>query len=410
MAAPTTTVEICFDETPVYDGIGFTLDDTTKGVLNNPYYFLDGHLNFTDVSADVQQVTVNRGRSRQLDEYQAGTASIQFYNKTRKYDPLNTASAYYPYVIPRRYVRIKSNSLPVFAGLINNWSLSYEQPQESYVTASCSDAFALLANQNLSTFTPDVELSGSRITTALNRPEISFNGTSVSVDAGTSTMGAFTVADNEGVLGYLRQVEKSEQGFLFCSNDNTLKFKGRSTVLAQTGGVAFADDGSGTCSYMTLDVETGDDLLFNRIVAQSPAGVAQIVTDATSIATYDTVTLEATDLLNSDTAEVLSIANLLLQTYKTPEVRYTGLTQQLAGLSATNQNKLLGLDLTDLATVTRTYTAGSPASVTKYVIVEGITHTITPANHIIQYRFGSLSQVGFILDSGIFGLLDSGAI
>jgi len=122
------------------------------------------------------------------------------------------------------------------------------------------------------------------------------------------------------------------------------------------------------------------------------------------------VTLEATDLLNSDTAEVLSIANLLLQTYKTPEVRYTGLTQQLAGLSATNQNKLLGLDLTDLATVTRTYTAGSPASITKYVVVEGITHTITPANHIVQYRFGSLSQVGFILDSGIFGLLDSGAI
>jgi len=410
MAAPTTTVEICFDETPVYDGIGFTLDDTTKGVLNNPYYLLDGHLNFTDVSADVQQVTVNRGRSRQLDEYQAGTASIQFYDKTRKYDPLNTASAYYPYVIPRRYVHIKSNSLPVFAGLINNWSLSYEQPQDSYVTASCSDAFALLANQNLSTFIPDVELSGLRITTALNRPEISFTGTSVSVDDGTSTMGAFAVADNEGVLGYLRQVEKSEQGFLFCSNDNTLKFKGRSTVLAQTGGVAFADDGSGTSSYMTLDVETGDDLLFNRIVAQSPAGVAQIVTDATSIATYDTVTLEATDLLNSDTAEVLSIANLLLQTYKTPEVRYTGLTQQLAGLSATNQNKLLGLDLTDLATVTRTYTAGSPASITKYVIVEGITHTITPANHIVQYRFGSLSQVGFILDSGIFGLLDSGAI
>ena len=390
--------------------IAFTLDDTTEGILNNPYYLLDGALAFSDVSADVQQVTVNRGRSRQLDEYQAGIASISFYNKTRKYDPLNTASAYYPYVIPRRYVRIKSNGLPVFAGLINNWSLNYEQPQDSYVTASCSDAFAILANQNLNTFTPDVELSGSRITTALNRPEINFVGTSVSIDAGGSTMGAFTVPDNEGVLGYLRQVEKSEQGYLFCSNDNTLKFKGRASVVSQTGGVAFADDGTGTSSYMTLEVETGDDLLFNRIVAQSPAGVAQIVSDTTSIATYDTSTLEATDLLNSDTNEVLSIANLLLQQYKTPEVRYTGLSQQLAGLSTTNQNLLLGLDLTDLATVKRTYAYGSPASVTQYLLVEGIQHTITPANHIIQYRFAALSQAGFVLDSGTFGLLDVGQL
>jgi hypothetical protein len=409
MAAPTTTVEICFDETPL-GGDGFTLDSSTKGILNNPYYLLDGYLNFVDVSADVQQVTVNRGRSRQLDEYQAGTASIQFYNKTRKYDPLNTASAYYPYVIPRRYVRIKSNSLPVFAGLINNWSLSYEKPQDSFVSASCSDAFAVLANQNLLTFTPDIELSGSRITTALNRPEINFIGTSVSIDAGGSTMGAFTVADNEGVLGYLRQVEKSEQGYLFCSNDNTLKFKDRTSVASQTGAVAFTDDGTGTSSYMTLDVETGDELLYNRIVAQSPAGVSQIVSDATSIATYDISTLEATDLLNSDTNEVLSIANLLLQQYKTPEVRYTGLSQQLAGLSTTNQNKLLGLDLTDLATVKRTYTAGSPASITKYVLVEGIQHTITPANHIIQYRFADTSQAGFVLNSGTFGLLDIGTL
>lgn len=411
MSAPITTVEVCFDETVVLSGDGFTLDDTTgKGALNNPFYLLDGHLNFADVSADVQQVTVSRGRSRQLDEYSSGTANIDFISTTRQYDPLNQSSPYYPYVIPRRYVRIKSSGVPVFAGLINTWAMSYDLSGVTYMTAQCSDSLALLANQLLNAYTPDAELTGTRIRNIFAKPEINFTTTSISIDAGTSTVGAFPVDADTGALGYLRQIEKSEQGYLFASANDTFKFKDRSTVLAQTGGVTFNDDGTGTSGYMTLDVETGDELLFNRIVAQSPAGVAQIVTDATSIATYDTSTLDATDLLNSTILDVASIGDLLLQQYKNPEVRFTGITQQLSALSGANQNSLLGLDLTDLASVTKTYATGSPSSVTKYVLVEGITHTITPENHIIGFKFGSLSQTGFVLNSGIFGLLDVGSI
>ena len=410
MAAPTTTVEVVFDETPVYDGIGFTLDDTEKGVLNNPYYVLDGHLNFIDVSSLVQEVSVTRGRSRQLDQYQTGTATISFYNASRALDPLNTASAYYPYVIPRRYVRIKTNGIFIFAGLINSWSLTYDNYNMSYVNAQCSDAFAILANQTINAYTPSEELTGSRINNVLNLSEISFTATSASINTGSSTLGAFPVEDQTNALNYLQQIEKSEQGFLYASASNTLTFKDRTTVLAQTGAVAFTDDGTGTSGYQTLDVDTGDTLLYNRVVAQTVGGVAQIVSDATSIATYDTITLEATDLLNSTDTEVLTIANLLLQQYKSPEVRFTGLSQMLSALSDTNQNKLLSLDLTDLATVLRTYTTGSPASVTKYVIIEGITHSIKPMEHTITYSLGALQQAGFILDSGIFGLLDVGSL
>jgi hypothetical protein len=161
---------------------------------------------------------------------------------------------------------------------------------------------------------------------------------------------------------------------------------------------------------MTLEVETGDDLLYNRVVGESEAGAVQIVTDATSIATYGVSSLDKTDLLNSTTAEVLDIANLLLTKYKEPEVRYTGLSQNLNSLAGANQVLVLGLDLTDLATVTKTYASGAPASVTKYVLVEGINHVITPADHVISFRFASLSQSGFVLNSGIFGLLDVGSI
>jgi hypothetical protein len=410
MAFPTTVVEICFDETPVA-GDGFTLDDTTKGVLNNPFYLLDSALEFEDVSDDVQQVTINRGRSRQLDQYQSGTAQIDFINKNRKYDPLNSASPYAPNIVPRKYIRVKSNGISIFGGVINDWSLSYEIPQNSYVTAFCSDGFSLLANQTITGFTPSAESSGSRVRTILDRPEITFlSSNPISIDTGVSTMGAFAISDATDALSYLRQVERSEQGFFYFTANNTLRFKARDTVLAQVGSVSFTDDGTGTSNYMSLDVATGDELLYNRIVAQSPAGSAQTVSDTVSIAKYDTISLYVSDLLNSTTAEVLSIANLYLQQYSNPEVRFTGVTQQLGALSSTNQDKLLTLDLTDLVTVTRTFDSGSPTSVTRYGLIEGITHTIRPSNHVISFRLGQQVLGNFILDSATFGILDTGIV
>ena len=406
MSRPTTTVEVVFDETPVLSGDAFTLDSATKGILNNPFYVLEGHLDFKDVTSDVQNLTVSRGRSRQLDQYSAGVATVNFVSSTRKYDPLNTASPYYPYVTPSRYIRVTTEGVPIFGGVINSWTLSYDKSAVSYTTASCSDSFSLLANQSLAEFTPDAELAGARINTILNRPEVDFTSTYVNVDAGTTTMGAFVVTEGTNALTYLRQVESSDQGYLFSTANDTFRFKDRSTVLAQTGGVTFSDTGTPTSGYMTLDVETGDDLLYNRVVGESEAGASQTVTDTASIDIYGVSSLEKTDLLNSTTSEVLDIINLLLAKYKTPEVRYTGLSQNLNALSGVNQALVLGLDLTDLTTVTKTYATGSPASITKYVLVEGITHTVTPSDHVISFRFASLSQVGFILDSGIFGLLD----
>lgn len=410
MPFPSTVVEICFDETPVA-GDGFTLDDPTKGVLNNPFFLLDSALLFEDVSADVQQVSISRGRSRQLDQYQSGAAQISFINKSRKYDPLNAASPYYPNIVPRRYVRIKSNGIAIFGGIVNDWSLSYEIPQNSYVTASCSDGFSLLANQAISAFTPSEESTGSRIRTILDRPEITFTTTNpISIDTGVSTVGAYAISDGTDALGYLRQVEKSEQGYFYFTANNTLRFKGRDTVLAQTGSVSFTDDGTGTSNYMSLDVETGDELLYNRIIAQSPAGSAQTVSDTVSIAKYDTITLGVTDLLNSTTSEVLSIANLYLQQYSNPEVRFTGVSQQLGALGTAGQNSLLTLDLTDLVTVTRTFDTGNPTSVTRFGLIEGITHTISPASHVVNYRLGQQVLGNFILDSATFGKLDTGII
>ena len=89
-------------------------------------------------------------------------------------------------------------------------------------------------------------------------------------------------------------------------------------------------------------------------------------------------------------------------------LRFTGVTTQLAALSTAQQNAVLALDLTDIATVEKTFVTGTPASVTQTLIVSGVRHTITPQNHIIGFSFESTDGNQYLtLDDPIFGTLDN---
>ena len=97
-----------------------------------------------------------------------------------------------------------------------------------------------------------------------------------------------------------------------------------------------------------------------------------------------------------------------------PVLRFTGVTVQLAALSTADQVTALSTDLTRIASVQKTYSVGTPASVTQTLIVSGIKHSITPGSHVVEYTFESTDQAGyFTLDSTTvpgavsFGLLDT---
>jgi hypothetical protein len=91
-----------------------------------------------------------------------------------------------------------------------------------------------------------------------------------------------------------------------------------------------------------------------------------------------------------------------------PVLRFTGVTVQLAALSSADQTTALSTDLTRIASVQKTYSVGSPASVTQTLIVSGIQHAITPGSHVVEYTFESADQSAyFTLNDAIFGVLDS---
>jgi hypothetical protein len=272
--------------------------------------------------------------------------------------------------------------------------------------ARCVDTFGTLANQQLNEFTPSAETSGLRVEAVLNRPEINYQGAR-SIGTGTSTLGAYTVSQDTNVLNYLQQVNTSEQGYLYTSADGTLTFKGRSSVLNPVSGASFTTDGTGI-SYMSLVNQYGSELLYNNISTQSPAGAVQTNTDPTSIALYQSQSYQLLNLLNSTTTEVNGLGAYLLGKYRNPVVRFTGVSCELAALTAAQWATIFAIDLTSIVTVQKDYNTGTPLTESQTLITSGIEHRIVPGSHIVSYTFESTDGNQYLtLDDAIFGTLDN---
>ena len=388
-------------------GNAFTLDSSQ----------LDGTarlsgLAFIDVTADVTQISVSRGRSRQLDSFDSATMNFTLRNNTRKYDPTNTSSPYFGSIEPRRRVRLSANSTYLYTGWVDDWNIDYSQPTESTISASCVDVFSILASIQLDEFTfANGERTDERITTVLALPEVSGAGITTSLEVGDSTLADDTVTLGTSALDYLQRVNRSEQGYLFVNANGALRFRKRTTQFSGTIPI-FQDTVATTSSefkYMGVGVQFGTELLFNRITVTNDGGSPQTVNNAVSEASYLTRTLDIGDLILEDDVQALGIANFLLGKYALPEFRFDSVTISLQGVATAGQNALFAIEPNDLVQVKRTYTTGTPLTVERYGIVEGIQHDINISTHTITFSL-SPAQGTFRLDSSVFGVLNSNTL
>jgi hypothetical protein len=405
MTVPTYQVLVGFQSTTGF-GTPFQLNDAFYGVLDTAGRGTLGGVRYADLTSLVLSVNIRRGRNRQLDQFNAGTAQVVFNNSTRILDPLNTSSPYYPYVLPRSPIIIYANGTPIYTGYVEDWNLDYSIANQDRMYASCVDAFGTLANQQLNAFTPSAETSSARISTVLDRPEINYQG-SRSIGTGSSTLGAYAVTQDTNCLGYLQQVNTSEQGYLYTAADGSLTFKGRSSVLNPIAGASFTSDGTGI-PYMSLLNQFGSELLYNYIVTQSPAGSAQTNSDSTSIALYQAQNYNLLNLLNSTTTEVNGLGAYLLGKYRNPVLRFTGISCELAALTSAQWSIIFAIDLTSIISVQKNYSTGTPTTETQTLITSGIEHRIVPGSHIINFTMESIDGNQYLaLDNAIFGTLNN---
>lgn len=405
MAKPSQKVEIGFDILSSGLGPYFILDDPLKGVLDNTQYLLAGVL-FFDVTNLVKSVAIQRGKNRQLDQYDQGLANVVFNNNDRTFDPEYTLSPYAGQIVPKRQIRISSGDVVQFAGLIDDWNLSYEPNGDSVASAACSDATSAFATQTIGTRTNTAQKSGERINAILDLPEINWPTTLRDVDTGQMTLGADTIADNTDALSYLRLVERSEPGSFFIGKGGNVVFRDRNATPV-SGGVTLADDGSGI-PYQSLKVQYGSELLANEIVVESAISSYQAVAlDLDSIDTYGIFNLTRTGLLINSNTDVDSLATFYANKYAQPEYRFESVDILLDELSAGQQTDLLDLELGDVVSIKFTPNGIAPA-IEKFAEVIRIDHSVDLENHVMSLGFATLDFALFVLDDAQFGKLDAG--
>jgi hypothetical protein len=398
----------------------FTLDSAEDGVLGQD--ILGGTLVGDDVSQFCQEISISRGRSDQLQNFNAGTCTVRLLNRDRRFDPINESSPYWDVstgksgVTPRRKVTIFSDGVQLFTGRITDIDVSYEPnnpdatSENSYVTITAADDFVLLANTfTENAITPTQELSGTRVTSILDLPEVNYPVTR-DIDAGSATLGGgatFDIDSNSNVLTYLQQIATSEQGYFFVAADGDLTFTDRIAASFTAPSAYFSDAGT-DIPYTSLSVMYGQEFLYNKVVCQVEGGTDQIANDVGSQTEYGISTLNLSGLLLVDDAAALTLATDLLDRYKEPEYRFDRIQTIYNPLGSGDQQTLTGVDLADVVRITRTYPTGTPATVTKDYSIENIRHVISPSSHTVEYGLAVADLVyAFILDDSLYGVMDS---
>ena len=398
----------------------FTLDSAEDGVLDEDIF--GGTLVGDDVSQFCQEISISRGRSDQLQNFNAGTCTVRLLNRDRRFDPINESSPYWDVstgksgVTPRRKVTIFSDGVELFTGRITDIDVSYEPnnpnatSENSYVTITAADDFVLLANTfTENAITPSQQLSGARVTSILDLPEVNYPATR-DIDTGAATLGGgatFAIDANSNVLTYLQSVATSEQGYFFVAADGDLTFTDRIAASFTAPSAYFSDAGT-DIPYTSLSVMYGQEFLYNKVVCTVEGGTDQVANDVASQTEYGISTLNLSGLLLVDDAAALTLAADLLDRYKEPEYRFDRIQTIYNPLASGDQVTLTGVDLADVVRITRTYPTGTPASVTKDYSIENIRHVISPSSHTVEYGLAVADLVyAFILDDSLYGVMDS---
>lgn len=405
MAVPAPLVEVGFDLTETGTGPFFRLDDEEQGKLDNTEFALGGTL-FFDVTDKVKSISIQRGKNRELSQFDPGLANVVFNNNDRTFDPEFEASPFFGQIIPKRQIRISSGGELQFSGVIDDWNLFYEPNGDSTVAAACSDATSFFAVQALGERVNDVQQSGERINTILSLPEVNWPESLRDIDTGIMELGADTVTDNITALEYLRLVEASEPGSFFIAKNGSVTFRDRIRPATSDGLVL--SDTAGGIPYASIAVEYGSENLHNEIVVSSVITSTQaIAISPDSINEYGILTLTRLGLLINNDNDVIELAKFLANKFEEPEYRFDRVEIILDQRTPEQQAEVLALELNDVVEISFTPNGIAPAIV-KFAEIIKIDQSIDSVNHILTLGFATLDFALLVLDDAQFGKLDAG--
>jgi len=369
--------------------------------LGNSEFVLGGAEVLVDITEYFQSYQIQRGKSRELDKFNAGQVSVRFENTNRFFDPTFAASPYFGQIVPKRQIRVTNNDVIQFEGTIDDWNIEFSAGGQSIAVAQAFDGFSILANLNLDELTAPEESTSERINRVLDA--INWSNDKRDLDLGGAILGAQTIEAGTNVLEYFTKIGLSEPGDIFISKNGSVKFVSRN-VSFQSDGVTFSDTGDDV-NYTDINVVFGSELLFNSVSVSSPAGTAE-ASNSGSIGEYGERDLTRETLLsNQDQLDVL--ATFLVNRFSEPELRFESLSTNLKELSPSSILSMHELELGDVTEIKLTPN-NIPPEIDAYGKIIGISATVTPSEEKMSFNFQSVAGALFVLSDAEFGKLDSG--
>ena len=368
-----------------------------------------------DVSNQVNEVKIQRGRNAQSDQFQTGTLSLRIVDQTGDFNPMNTAGPYYGLLDPMRKVFITAtdgaNTYPLFAGYITGYSTTtpLNAIDVVYTTITAVDAFRLAQMAQISTVTGAAagNLSGTRINQLLD--QISWPASMRDIDAGLTTM-----QNDPGTartsLAAMQTIELSEYGALYVSPSGSFVFQDRSVTAGSVSGTptVFDENGVGIAYSNALWV-LNDVLVYNSAQVTRTGGTTQNAINQPSIDLYFVHSYNQQNLMMETDGVALNYAQAYIASRAATSVRCDAITLDLytenyaAGVTAA-----LSLDYFDPVSITTTQPGAS--SLSKTLQVFGVSHSITPNSW--KTTFTTLEPIidAFILNSSLYGILDTSVL
>lgn len=364
-----------------------------------------------DITDYVLSVNISRGRSRELERFNAGTVNVTLNNRNRYFDPKYTSSPYANYLTPKVAIAILSNDIYVFNGYVQDWNYSYDVSGESVANVTGVDFLAYLAQMSLVADTPPSQSTGDRLQRIFGlsgnagivyppiHPGIVF-------DAGKRTLQADTIAAGTNVLEYAQLVEKTEGGYFYIDAYGVMNFRETRNLFGN--GQIFTDagtTGSNDFAYQNIEIVYGSELLYNNITLTRAGGASANVIKQSSIDRFGSLYYSDDNYLHAYDSDTTKQALLLAAKFSEPEYRFESISVMLNPLSFTKQQSLCQIDLSYLVNVIFTPN-GVGSAISKTVRVIGMDHTMTPDSHIITYKFESVENEQMILDDTTFGSIN----
>jgi hypothetical protein len=368
-----------------------------------------------DVSNLLDTVQTTRGRNISSEQFQTGTASIRILDQNGNFNPQNTSSPYYTYLNPMRKMTITASYLgvtyPIFAGYITGYNTTTPKFNGDivYTTVTAVDGFRLFQNAQFFGVVGAVagETTGTRIAKILDT--IGWPSSLRDIDTGLTTVQA-DPATQRTALAALQTCATTEYGAIYMDETGRVAFQDRNLTVSSVAGtpVVFKDDGT-AIGYFDVKWVFDDTQIYNLATITRTGGSVQTASDAASIAKFFTHSYNQSGLLMETDAEALEYAKAFIASRKDTTVRVDELTLDLQQDSYT-AGTIAALTMDFFTPVSVTTTQPNNTTLSKTEQVFNVSHSITPNSW--KVRFGTAEPIidGFILDSTLYGILDTSVL